>query len=395
MRNTTTRTVGRALYRGLPVLVLLLAGCRGRETGLPATPAASTDDGVSASRRTALVQAVERVAPTVVSVNALERRTVSGIDPRTLEFFRRFFPDFPGVQDQYIPRMGSGIVLDSKGFFLTNDHLVGRAAQIWVTLPNREVFECEVVGTDPNYDLAVIRVKQQGTEVFQTTPLGNSDDLMVGEWALALGNPFGNFVGDPRPSVTVGVVSAVHRDVKISEGSAIYKDMIQTDASINPGNSGGPLVNADGDVIGINTFIFSQGGGSLGIGFAIPINTAMSVAEELILYGHVRGVWIGMAVQQLSPALANQLGLPDRQGLVVWSLEAGSPAARAGIHLGDVVRAVDGTPVRDAEEARRTIFGARVGDTITFTVARGGKLLNIPVTLEPLPAERQGRQSPQ
>jgi len=272
---------------------------------------------------------------------------------------------------------------------------VGRAAQIWVTLPNRHVFECEVVGTDPNYDLAVIRVKQQGTEVFQTSPLGNSDNLMVGEWALALGNPFGNFVGDPRPSVTVGVVSAVHRDVKISEGSAIYKDMIQTDASINPGNSGGPLVDADGDVIGINTFIFSQGGGSLGIGFAIPINTAMSVAEELILYGHVRGVWIGMAVQELSPALANQLGLPDRQGLVVWSLEAGSPAARAGIHLGDVVRAVDGTPVRDAEEARRTIFGARVGDTITFTVARGGRLLDIPVTLEPLPAERQGRRTPQ
>ncbi len=348
-------------------------------------------DEASAGRHTALVRAVERVSPTVVSVNALERRVVSGVDPRTQEFFRRFFPDFPTFQDQYIPRMGSGIVLDSKGFFLTNDHLVGRAENIWVTLPDRRVFECEVVGTDPNYDLAVIRVKEQGTEVFQTAPLGDSDQLMVGEWALALGNPFGNFVGDPRPSVSVGVVSAVHRDVKITEGQAIYKDMIQTDASINPGNSGGPLVNADGEVVGINTFIFSQGGGSLGIGFAIPINTAMSVAEELILYGHVRGVWIGLAVQQISPVLANQLGIADRQGLVVWSLEAGSPAARAGIQLGDVIRAVNGTPVRDSNEARRTIFGARVGDTITFTVTRGKETLTIPVTLEPLPTERGDR----
>ncbi len=346
-------------------------------------------DEIEATRRTALVRAVERVTPSVVSVSAIERRFVSGPDSRAQEFFRRFFPDFPGSQDQWVPRLGSGIVLDSRGYFLTNHHLVGKAAKVWVTLPDSREFEAEVVGTDPHYDLAVIRIKEPGSETFQTAPLAAEDDLMVGEWVIALGNPFGYFVGDPRPSVSVGVVSALHRDVKISEAAAIYKDMIQTDASINPGNSGGPLVNAVGDVVGINTFIFSQGGGSLGISFAIPIRTAMDVAEELILYGQVRGVWIGIAVQQLSPALANQLGVANnRQGLVVWSLEQGSPADRAGIRLGDVIRAVNGTMVHDADEARRTIFGARVGDTITFTVERNGELVNIPVTLEPLPTDR-------
>lgn len=241
----------------------------------------------------------------------------------------------------------------------------------------------------------MIKVRNPGGETFRTAPIAAADDLMVGEWVLALGNPFGYLLGDPRPSVSVGVVSAVHRDVRISEGTAIYKDMIQTDASINPGNSGGPLVNAAGEVVGINTFIFSQGGGSLGIGFAIPIRRALDVAEELILYGKVRGVWIGIAVQQLSPALASQLGVTnDRQGLVVWSLERGSPAQRAGIRLGDVIRAVNGTMVRDAAQARRTIFGARAGDTITFTIERNGKLTDIPVTLEPLPTTGEQADRP-
>ncbi len=385
--------VGAAI---LALGIALGAGCRIREAAPPgpAHPAASVEDQVSEGRRTALVRAVERCAPSVVSVSALERRQVSGLDPRTQEFFRRFFPDFPGTKDQWIPRMGSGIVLDSKGYFLTNDHLVGKAEKIWVTLADGREFEAVRVGTDPNYDLAVIKIADGGGTVFETSPLGDSEQLMVGEWVLAMGNPFGYFLGDARPSVTVGVVSALHRDVKISEGQAVYKDMIQTDASINPGNSGGPLVNAEGQVIGINTFMFSQNGGSLGVGFAIPINTAMAVAEELILYGHVRGVWIGLSVQQLSPVLANQLGVADRQGLVVWSLEAGSPAARAGVRLGDIIRAVDGKQVRNSLEARRSIFGARVGDTITFSIERGGQLLDIPVTLEALPDEREGRNAP-
>jgi S1-C subfamily serine protease len=211
---------------------------------------------------------------------------------------------------------------------------------------------------------------------------------MVGEWVLAMGNPYGLYIGDPRPSVTAGVVSALHRDIKINEGSAIYKDMIQTDAAINPGNSGGPLANAAGEVIGINTFILSQGGGTLGIGFAIPIKIAMEVAEELMIYRKVRGRWIGIAVQELTAPLAAQLQVEPTKGLVVWSLEKGSPAERAGIRLGDVIRFVNGDRVRDTRDAKRAIFAARVGDTLTFGIERSSETVEIPVTLEELPAGR-------
>jgi S1-C subfamily serine protease len=208
---------------------------------------------------------------------------------------------------------------------------------------------------------------------------------------MAVGNPFGFYLRDRTPSVTAGVVSAVHRDIRSSEESAVYKDMIQTDAAINPGNSGGPLVNADGEVIGINTFMFTQGGGSLGMGFAIPIKTALGVAEELFLYGHVRGVWVGLSVQELTPPVADQLGVTGEEGLVVWSLERGSPAERAGIRLGDIIREVNGKPVNDPAEARRSIFGARVGDTVRFTVERRDRRLEIPVTLEPIPGSGEGK----
>jgi serine protease Do len=211
---------------------------------------------------------------------------------------------------------------------------------------------------------------------------------MVGEWVLAVGNPFGLYMEDPKPSVTVGVVSALHRDVRLTEGSAIYKNMIQTDAAINAGNSGGPLVNAAGEVVGVNTFIFTQGQGTLGIGFAIPINTVRDVVGELILYGHVRGVWVGIQVKELTPLIANQLGAPDPHGLVVWSLEQNSPAEKAGIRLGDIIRAVDGKPVREASQARRSIFGARAGDTIVFDVERGGERFRIPVHLQSLPIDQ-------
>jgi serine protease Do len=305
-------------------------------------------------------------------------------DPRQRALFP-FFPNLPRYAEGTVPMLGSGIVLDSRGYFLTNHHLVGEADSIWVLLSDGRHFPAEVRGTDKNYDLAVIRVMKQGEETFETAPLGNSDEMMVGEWVVALGNPYGQYIEDANPSVTAGVVSALHRDIKITEGSAIYKDMIQTDAAINPGNSGGPLVNADGEVIGINTFIFSESGGSLGIGFAIPINTAIEVAGELILYGHVRGVWIGIGVQELTEFYARQLGVAPGNGLLVWSLEKGSPSEQAGIRLGDVIRGINGKQVRDADQAKHSMFGARSGDTITFQIEREGQMLDVPVTLESLP----------
>ncbi|NNF05520.1 MAG: PDZ domain-containing protein [Candidatus Eisenbacteria bacterium] len=195
-------------------------------------------------------------------------------------------------------------------------------------------------------------------------------------------------LADPNPSVTVGVVSALHRDIRDPEGNSYYKDMIQTDASINPGNSGGPLVNTRGEVIGINTFIFTRSGVSLGLGFAIPINTALQLAGELILYGRVRGVWVGIAVRgldELSPAAMASLNVKAQDGVMVWTLERGSPAQKAGLQLTDVIRSVNGEPVTTGEQAQNAIFGARVGDTIVFQVERKGETLEIPVTLQELP----------
>jgi serine protease Do len=369
-------------------LALLAAACRGGTNGSASSDStrAQTNAALHQGRRTALVNAVERVGTSVVGVYTLGRRTVSADESQRLESLWRYFPQLPPVRDRWVPQLGSGIVFDSRGYFLTNEHLVHDAERIWIILGDGRTFEAEVVGSDGSYDLAVVRVKGERKEQFETAPLGDSDDLMVGEWVMAVGNPFGFYLRDPIPSVTAGVVSALHRDIVSGEGSAVYKDMIQTDAAINPGNSGGPLVNADGQVIGINTFMFTQGGGgSLGMGFAIPIKVAMGVAEELFLYGHVRGVWIGISVQEITPPIADQLGVDASQGLVVWSLERGSPAERAGIRLGDIIRSVNQKPVHDPQEARRSIFGARIGDTVTFTVERQKQTTEIPVTLEPVP----------
>jgi serine protease Do len=369
--------MNRALY--LAVLLAVFAQACGRTE-----PVITNRATVEQGRRTALVRAVERVSPAVVGVYAVSKHRMY-IDPSRREFQRRFFPELPQFTDQRVPELGSGIVLDQKGYFLTNDHLVGNADEVWVFLRDGRQLPARVVGTDPNYDLAVIYTTPPDSSGFNAAPFGDSDSLMVGEWVVAVGNPFGLYLADPSPSVTAGVVSALHRDILLSEGAAIYKDMIQTDAAINPGNSGGPLVNADGQVIGINTFIFTQGGGSLGIGFAIPIKEALQVSDELIQYGHVRTVWIGISVQDLTAALAKQFDVAGAGGLVVWSLERGSPAERGGLKLGDVIRAIDGTPVRGAQEARRFLFGKREGDVVVFSVERKNKIEEIPVKIETIP----------
>jgi len=366
-------------------LILVSLGCGSERTD---PDRGAVNASLHEGRRNAMVRAVERVGPGVVGVFALAPREFGAENNQ--ESLQDLIPDFPLLRDRWVPRLGSGVVLDAKGFLITNHHLVENAQRIWIILSDGRQFPAERVASDPSYDLAVIRVLEEPEDLFQTAPLGNSDDLMVGEWVLAVGNPFGLYMEDPKPSVTVGVVSALHRDVRLTEGSAIYKNMIQTDAAINSGNSGGPLVNTAGEGIGGNTFIFTQGQGTLGIGFAIPINTVREVVEELLLYGHVRGVWVGIQVKELTPLIANQLGATDPVGLVVWSLERNSPAERAGIRLGDIIRAVDGKPLHEPNQARRSIFGARAGDTIVFDVERGGESFRIPVTLEQLPTEQGG-----
>jgi serine protease Do len=219
--------------------------------------------------------------------------------------------------------------------------------------------------------------------------LGDSDDLIVGEWAIAIGNPFGFLLNDPNPSVTAGVISATRRDIKggMSEGG-IYKNMIQTDAAINPGNSGGPLVNGLGDVIGINTFIFTRGGGSLGMGFAIPINTAKRLLAEVQRYGRIRTAWSGLQVQPVTPYMAARLGVKKPGGLVVSRVDADSPAAAAGLRAGDVIYRVNGEEVNTAEDAQRSIFGAGVGDTVALDCERAGRPLAAKLVLAEYPGTR-------
>ena len=343
------------------------------------------DEGaVGLSRQTALVRAADSVGPATVSISAVKTRVIRA-DPMRNDFFERFFRGhFPDrVYREPYQSFGSGVIVDGDGYILTNEHVVGGATDVRVTLTDGREFEARVLGDDSRFDLAVLKIEGESLPV---AVLGDSDDLMIGEWVVAIGNPFGHFLNDPHPTVTAGVVSALHRDVLAEgESDAIYKDMIQTDASINPGNSGGPLVNSAGDVIGINSFIFSMSGGSQGVGFAIPVNMARLIINELIEFGRVRDVWVGMRVQDLNPALAQNLGLPAVRGVLASFLEPDSPAERAGIRSGDIVTAVNGAAVESVRQARRAIFGSRVGDVITVTILRGAETHEFDIELEEVP----------
>jgi len=394
--------VAGVLFGFLLLAALLLASRRGSEragTDRPAavsggaggelvtavltsdSAAAATADPrmIDATRRTAIVAAAERAGPSVVTLSVVQTRLVQTAPlPFRDEFFEPFFRDMvPQYRyKEQIPSMGSGFVISDNGYVLTNEHVVHGAEKITVILSDGRRFDGKLIGSHPQYDLAIVKIDGKKLPV---APLGRAGDLMVGEWVIAIGNPFGFLLNDTQPSV----VSATHRQIKAQgQGGGIYKDMIQTDAAINPGNSGGPLVNAKGEVVGINTFIFTKSGGSEGIGFAIPIDAAKKVVDEIIKYGKVRNVWIGVRTWEITPYVAERLGTNDRNGLYVSVIERGSPADKAGVKVGDIIRRVNGTPIRDVDEAYRALFGANVGDTITLTVERDGKNLTMKLLLE-------------
>jgi serine protease Do len=281
---------------------------------------------------------------------------------------------FPPPQGEFKRRgSGSGFVIRNDGVIITNNHVVENAKEILVTLTDKREYNAKVLGRDPKTDLAVLKIESKGD--LPVAKLGDSDSLQVGDWVMAIGNPFGL-----SNTVTAGIVSAKGRSI----GAGPYDNFIQTDASINPGNSGGPLFNERGEVVGINSAIFSQNGGNIGIGFAIPINLAKKLVPELETHGSVTRGWLGVSIQQITPDLAKSLGLEESRGALVADVTSGSPAAKAGVRRGDVIVSYNGKKVAESSALPSLVAETPVGETVPVEVLRNGKGKTLEVTVAKL-----------
>jgi serine protease DegS len=324
--------------------------------------------------------AVAHAAPAVVNIHTRKTVTQQAHPFADDPLFRRFFGDrfdAPGNRTQ--TSLGSGVIFSPQGYVLTNDHVVRDADEIEVMLADGRSLEAAVVGTDPDTDLAVLRV-ESGQEGLPSITVGGSSGLRVGDVVLAIGNPFG--VGQ---TVTQGIVSATGRS---RLGINTYEDFIQTDAAINPGNSGGALINAYGELVGINTAIFTRSGGSHGIGFAIPVDLARDVMTQIIEQGQVVRGWLGIEVQEITPQLAESFGLSDRRGVLIAGVLRDSPAGRAGMRPGDIITHIGGDRVNDAQDALNFIARARPGETLHMEGVRDGKNVEIRSEVGKRPARR-------
>ena len=330
----------------------------------------------------AMAEIAAAVKPAVVNVSTTRTVKTPGIpNPFSADpFFRQFFGDAfgnaHGSREYKQASLGSGVIVDRDGYILTNNHVVKDADEIKIKLSDGREFKGKVIGTDPNTDLAVIKIDSNHLPVVKW---GDSDRLRVGETVLAFGNPYGL-----SQTVTSGIVSATGR---ANVGIADYEDFIQTDAPINPGNSGGALINIRGELIGINTAIFSTSGGYQGIGFAIPSNMAKSVMDSLIKKGKVVRGWLGLSIQPITPELAGQFGLKDEKGALVGDVVEGSPAERAGLRRGDVVVEFDGKEVRDPAGLRNMAANTPPGKEATLKVLREGKPKTVKITIAEMPAQ--------
>lgn len=363
----------------IAIMVWLGPGSGPIPGGLAATANPSAREPLSNETFIAVAQSAKDSVVNIASIQKLK----SGqrfFDPFS-ELFRRFFGEeferrFPIPRERREQGLGSGVIVSADGYILTNNHVVEQAEDIQVLLPDKRSFKAKVIGTDPKTDLAVIKVEASH---LPTLPWGDSSRLQAGEVVLAVGNPFGL-----NQTVTMGIVSAVGR---AQMGIVDYEDFIQTDAAINPGNSGGALVNLKGELIGINTAIFSQSGGFMGIGFAIPSKMAKSVMDSLIKHGKVVRGWIGVAIQELTPDLAREFDAPDTNGALVSDVLEDSPAAKAGLLRGDIIRAYNQSPVKDPTQLRTMVAETPPGTTVTLSVLRDKREREVKVAVGELPKE--------
>lgn len=336
----------------------------------PGKPAYAGDGAFP--RRDAVVIAVEKASPAVVNISTEQIHkqsspfSMNGGDPYLDQFFQDFFNSF-APREYKTQSLGSGVIISPEGYILTNEHVISHASKITVRLATQKEYAATLVGSDPKSDLAVLRL--QADAPLPYIRMGRSDDLMIGEIVIAIGNPFAL-----SHTVTTGVISALNRSIRTQD--RVYEDFIQTDASINPGNSGGPLLNINAELIGINTAIYQK---AEGIGFAIPINRARRIYEDLVAYGEVHKAWLGIFLQNLTPQLVQYFGLPQTQGVLISRVIKESPADMAGLEQGDIIIRIGEKSVDDRESYFSLTEGYRVGEIIPISVIRSGNSLNVQV----------------
>lgn len=384
---------------GIGLMTLLLGGILGYTIGHAPEPAGETaarlfeeagsaqqtsagaSQDVANSRKNAITRAVETCSEAIVGINVIEVRQYRyrspwGADP----FFRQFFPD--RVYTQQLQELGSGFIISPDGYIVTNDHVAGNAKEITVTMTNGGKYKAELIGTDKATDIALLKIDGSNLPHLK---LGNSDDVVIGEWVVAFGNPFGLFDRNNKPTVTVGVVSTTNITLQAQEGRS-YRGMIQTDAAINSGNSGGPLVNSLGEVIGVNSVIFTPNQGNIGLGFAIPINRVKSIVEELKRSGKIdRELYTGLEVQPVDERVALYFGLDAAEGVIVSNVLRRSPGDRAGFKPGDIILSINGERVNDYSAYVAILEDARPGDTLRFLVLRDRRFVEFSLKPEKRP----------
>lgn len=377
-------------------MCLMLTGCQSGEPGLtavestPALPAATSSsalparEGMREGLTLSYADVVSQVAPAVVTVRSARRVRAPQQhpffnDPLLRDFFGGEFGAAQTPRSSIQRGLGSGVVVTQDGYILTNHHVVDGAEEIKVELTDNRVYDAKIIGSDPRSDLAVLKVEAANLPLLR---LGDSDRVRTGDVALAVGNPLG--VGQ---TVTAGIISAKGRTTGLSDGS--FESFLQTDAPINQGNSGGALVNTAGELIGINSQILSPTGGNIGIGFAIPANMARSVSDQLIKSGRVRRGQLGVTIQPVTAEIAANLNLPEVRGVIVSSVEPNSPAARAGVQAGDVIKGFNGAPVTDSNSLRNLIASTAPGTEIALTLWRDGNEQQVRATLAELPNQTE------